>query len=744
MTARDSAGSAASPQGASSEELTAAIRGWSDDRITALLRARPDLALPAPSSMTALGTRASSGASVARAVAGLDRPTLTVAQLLAVLGPCAAAALHARAGFDTAEATTRLVALALILDRDEAIVPLDSLIQELAAEPLGLGPTLSSLGAEPADGWPVTPRDVQGALRDAPPAARRVLDAMMWGPAIGTFTDLPDPVQWLIDSRLLLRTSPAQVVLPREVALALRGEVVAPSMELAAPLAPSPARAAETVAAESTRAGEAMLTDLAALVRSWSAHPPAVLRGGGLGVRDLRELATTLQCSTERAALIVELAAASGLVGKHDGDHGTVWAPTHHAAAQLREPLAQQWEQLASQWLDSTRASWLVGTRTEKGTVRAALDPDLNRSWAAVLRRRVLHALAAWPAGTAPDDDAVTNHLEWDSPKSAPPAATVSAILSEAAHLGITGAGALSAAGRALISPDGAAADAFLADLPAALGEVFIQGDLTGVVPGRPEPELADLLQDVADVESRGSAMAVRFTADSIGRALDAGWQAEAILAELTRVSATPVPQALEYLIGDAARIHGRLRVGRASAFVRAQDEAAAAAVVADPSLASLGLRAIAPTVLICRVGADELATLLRRSGHPVLIEGADGTLSAPGDTPIRAGAPLPQPATSRSVTDNPDALAALIARLRSREAATGDGSEPAHLLQKLQAASAHDREITLTVAAADGATQRHRVRALGIAGGRARVVDLRSETEITVAVHRIIDVELH
>src|SRR5690625_3171005 len=75
----------AMPAGPPGESLAAHLRQWEDARLTRLLRLRPDLATPPPSSITSLAARASSRASVTRALGEVDRPTLTVAEALTVL-----------------------------------------------------------------------------------------------------------------------------------------------------------------------------------------------------------------------------------------------------------------------------------------------------------------------------------------------------------------------------------------------------------------------------------------------------------------------------------------------------------------------------------------------------------------------------------------------------------------------------------------------------------------------------------
>src|SRR5699024_6940959 len=321
---------------------------------------------------------------------------------------------------------------------------------------------------------------------------------------------------------------------------------------------------------------------------------------------------------------------------------GSSWAPT--AAALDRPPgtdeLAQRWAGLVHAWLASARTPWLVGTRSDKGELRSALSPDLQRCWALHLRRRVPHALARWPSGAAPDPESVHEHLAWHTPRSAPPLETVEAVLAEAAALGLTGAGALSTAARALLDTDGAleeVAAAFAADLPPVVSELFIQGDLTAVVPGCPDPVLASLLERTSEIESRGSALTVRFTSGSIRGALDAGWDEERIRTELAAYSRTGVPQPLEYLIGDTARTHAPMHVGAARSYLRADDEATLAMLVADRRLDHLGLRLLAPTVAIARAEPGDLLAGLQEVGRTALVEEPDGQVVALGGRRVRA-----------------------------------------------------------------------------------------------------------
>ena len=188
--------------------------------------------------------------------------------------------------------------------------------------------------------------------------------------------------------------------------------------------------------------------------------------------------------------------------------------------------------------------------------------------------------------------------------------------VTEARTLGLATGGALAGHGRLLAAGDGAAAvTALEAALPPTLDHVLLQADLTAVAPGPLEPALARSLRLVADIESTGGATVYRFTEATVRRAFDAGWTAGDVTGLLARHSRTPVPQPLTYLVDDVGRRHGRVRVGAASSFVRCDDESILSVLRSDRRAASLGLRVIAPTVLVSSAPVDVLLERLREHG---------------------------------------------------------------------------------------------------------------------------------
>ncbi len=475
------------------------LRARGDEELTWLLRARPDLLSPLPTDLSQLATRAGTRASVLRALERLDTFTLQTAEALGVApqpcpypdaltallpGPdCAARLPHA---MDT------LRRHALVWGPPEAPRLVRTARELLAPTPerpsaTGLGPTVGEAAARlspsrmqqllSAAGLPSTHDPVSAAaaltelfgdrkrmpalLDQASERSLAVLDRLTWGPPYGAVPARPGPpLQWLLDRGLLLPHAPGTVVLPREVALHLRGRTGGGAHREPQPLPPDlptrirpPGAGASDVAAGTT--AYTALTVVDALLTSWEADGPPVLRAGGLSVRELKRTAVALDVPEPEAAFWIELAYGAGLLAA-DGEPDERYAPTPRYDDWLAQPPQRRWVRLAASWLAATRVPGLVGSRDAKGRLHAALGPGLDRGPAAELRHRVLALLAELPPGEAPEPGAVAARIAWELPRRMPEAMRVQltdATLAEAERLGITAHGALSSFARALLPP---------------------------------------------------------------------------------------------------------------------------------------------------------------------------------------------------------------------------------------------------------------------------------------------------
>ena len=391
-------------------------------------------------------------------------------------------------------------------------------------------------------------------------------------------------------------------------------------------------QAASGAALAAVRSTEELLT-------RWAAGPPPVLRSGGLGIRELRKAAASMDVDLATAAVYTEVARAAGLLAASSWTGGE-WLPTPAFDTWLTSPPADRWAVLATAWLATTRVPALVGRRDERGRLLNALGGGLDRMDAPRVRALLLRQLAAAPPGTSATTQSLLRRLTWLWPRRmrGTQVMIAEAAVGEAALLGLTGMGALAAHGRALVSGGATAAAAALAPiLPQPIGHIMLQADLTAVAPGPLVPELARELSLAADVESTGGATVYRFSAGSVRRALDAGKTGEDLLTMLEKRSRTPVPQPLRYVIEDVARRHGRIRVGAASAYIRCDDPAVLAEIAADRRAEALRLRRLAPTVLTSASRPGEVLAVLRRLGYAPAAESADGTIEITGSVSRRA-----------------------------------------------------------------------------------------------------------
>ncbi len=730
------------------------LRGWPDERLADLMRARPDLASPVPQDSSQLASRAAVRSSLLRAMDGLTRLELAVLEALVVVGPCPREVVAGTVRADpgrVAEALDRLLALALVWEAPDGVRALTGVADGL------VGP--GAVGGVRPRSPEVEDADVARRLAETSGPARALLDHLDAAGGEGTSTarapaspdEAATPVEELLARRLVVARPGGLVVVPGEVTLALRG-----GMTTRDPVddVPEPAtserdpslveRSAAGAAFESVRRVELLLDH-------WSTTPPASLRSGGLGVRDLRTAASVLHVEDREAGLLVEVAAAAGLLTTGpDADGELAWLPTDAYDAWAARPPAERWVALATAWLDTHRLPSLIGTRDRRtGKGLNALAPELSSLFAAETRRMTLEALSELPPGTVlaagTGVPSLVARLAWLRPRRPGSRADqVAWSLDEAALLGVTGLGGLPTFARRLLDPSGGpAARALAPHLPEPVDHVLLQADLTAVAPGPLESALAARLHAVAEVDSRGGATVYRFTAESVRRALDLGWTAAEVHDFVGSVSRTPVPQPLTYLVDDVARRFGTLRVGQAEAFLRSDDETALTELLHHPKAASLGLRRLAPTVVVSTLPVDLLLPRLRDLGAAPVVEAADGSVHVARPDRQRARVPRSRPAglgEARAAAQ----LTAVVAAIRAGDRAVASrparppASSPAEVLALLREAAQARRTVWIGYVDNAGATVERVVDPVAVDGGQLRAFDHRTDDERVYAVHRI------
>ncbi len=725
-----------------------------DERLIRLLQARPDLTQPPPGTIAALAARAQARQSVKAATDELDFLRLAVLDALLTL--------HA----DTA--AVPLTKLHELVDGRASEEAVTAAVDDLTERALVWGDTAVRVVPEAVSGLPwypgqaiaeaeQSPAQIAERLAEADEAQRDLLNKLLEGSPVGRTRDAapgtpPDrPVQRLLAAGLLRQVDADTVILPRLVGQVLRGELTGP-VTLAPP---DPVVSTTTVAdVDAVAAGAVIdvLREVELTIETLGATPVPELRSGGLGVRDVKRLTKVTGIDERRLGLILEVAAAAGLIAvgmpeRDPGDSGPFWAPTVAADRFVESPAASKWHLLASTWLDLPGRPGLIGNRGPDGKPYAALSDSLFSTAAPLDRRLLLEVLADLPPGAGVDAAEASRAMIWRRPRWAVrlQPEPVGDLLTEAHALGVMGRGALATAARGLLAGD--PADEVVAAmgkvLPEPINHFLLQADLTVTVPGPLVRELAEQLAAVATVESAGAAMVYRISEQSIRRALDSGRTAGELHALFARHSKTPVPQGLTYLIDDVARRHGQLRVGMAASFVRCEDAALLAQAVAAPAVEQLEMRLLAPTVAVSQAPISEVLATLRQAGFAPAAEDSSGTI-----VDIRAhGARVPGPPRRRAhramPTPNGQTLQAIVAVLR--KAATTPFAnvrlDPAVAINQLQEAALLQTSVVIGYVDPAGVATQRVVAPVNVRGGQLTAYDPASGRVREFAIHRVTSV---
>ena len=425
------------------------------------------------------------------------------------------------------------------------------------------------------------------------------------------------------------------IEVPGEVLLALLPVDVAFPFAPVAPPLPRVAAPGTRVTSSAAGALTGFVSSVMATLESVDRLPLAVLKSGGIGVREIRAVAKRLGIADHEVRLALEIAAPLELVGQDPAgvlrtrprfDQWRAGAPAFRAA------------DLILIWFGLGRTA--TRDRDEDDRSVPVLGPVGDDPRAQIRRRIVLAALEEGAADTGViSAGALASFLAWRSPLAVHGALDdVALVWSEAERLGVAAHGTLSEIGRAVLVGDTAGLlAALMAALPPVQRTALFGSDLTVLVSGSPDVAVVDLLDTTADRETRGAASTWRITPGSVRRALDDGFEAADLLDRLRELADGPLPQPLEYLVRDVGRRYGAVRVGPSGAVLVGDDQALLAELAVNKALLRLGLQRIAPTVLVATAAPAVVVEALRAAGY--LPRHVDAT----GNRVVRVGAKQPR-----------------------------------------------------------------------------------------------------
>ena len=585
------------------------LRARTDDALASIFKLRPDLVSPVPNDFSALAARATSTPSLVRALDSINMWHYQIIEAACALPePFKKSEIVAVTSEETAFALDHLWQMGLLYKEGNNYRTPTNLKMLIGDEPAGLGP----IAVKKFD---------FSILKEIPKASEEVLAKLTWGPPRGQIGNIKKPgnaIGWLLDNGVLVALDSNTVALPRDVAIKLRGGKIHKDMVSKAPNLIGKEVVQKQIDLAAIANISTILRWCEELLHNLSDEPPMALRTGGLGVRDLKKIAEHLGIDESCAGFVAELCYLGGLLVIDSDDQ---ILPTSAFDIWLTKSAEERWYSLVVLWLDTSRVSGLIGKISDKNV--APLGPELDRAGASLIRRSTLKVLNDNPQLT-PDVKSLQEIVKWINPQRANND-YVEWTLREAEWLGITGQGALSTFGSNLLNEKEVLE--IESALPKPVDHILIQADNSAVAPGPLTPELASEMGTIADIESRGGATVYRFSDSSIRRGLDHGKTGDQIKTFLSKISKTPMPQPLEYLITDIAKRHGRLRVGSAHTYIRCEDEGLVQQILHDKKCEHLRLRKIAPQVLVTDFELAEVIGELREFGYLPAAENSGGVL---------------------------------------------------------------------------------------------------------------------
>ena len=585
------------------------LRARADDALASIFKLRPDLVSPVPNDFSALAARATSTPSLVRALDSINMWHYQIIEAACALPePFKKSEIVSVTSEETAFALDHLWQMGLLYKEGNNYRTPTNLKMLIGDEPAGLGP----IAVKKFD---------FSILKEIPKASEEVLAKLTWGPPRGQIGNIKKPgnaIGWLLDNGVLVALDSNTVALPRDVAIKLRGGKIHKEMVSKAPNLIGKEVVQKQIDLAAIANISTILRWCEELLHNLSDEPPTALRTGGLGVRDLKKIAEHLGIDETCAGFVAELCYLGGLLVIDSDDQ---ILPTSAFDIWLTKSAEERWYSLVVLWLDTSRVSGLIGKISDKNV--APLGPELDRAGASLIRRSTLKVLNDNPQLT-PDVKSLQEIVKWINPQRANND-YVEWTLREAEWLGITGQGALSTFGSNLLNEKEVLE--IESALPKPVDHILIQADNSAVAPGPLTPELASEMGTIADIESRGGATVYRFSDSSIRRGLDHGKTGDQIKTFLSKISKTPMPQPLEYLITDIAKRHGRLRVGSAHTYIRCEDEGLVQQILHDKKCEHLRLRKIAPQVLVTDFELAEVIGELREFGYLPAAENSGGVL---------------------------------------------------------------------------------------------------------------------
>ncbi len=437
--------------------------------------------------------------------------------------------------------------------------------------------------------------------------------------------------------------------------------------------------------------------EVAAMLRSLAEDPGSVGRRGGIAATTVRRIETAFHLEKDTVSRDLSLLLRCGKLRTSD-TQGLYLTEAGDAWLQLDHPA--RWASLAQDFVNSAPLTFTELVRQLSGSVTAAQQ----------------HYRGVYPL-LAPEELELGDVLAHDFRR-----------------LGLTGQAFLTDAAEALLAHDEETARSIAASVfPRPCEGVYVQPDLSVVVPGVLAPDDERALWDVAEVEQIGLASTLRITEASISHAVEHGADAESIRRALHTISLTELPQPLEYLLGTFVDPHNLITVQPvdtpgARSLIVAPNPQLREQITVDRRLSHLRFVRDRSNheVLYSQLAPNHVLSALRDARYQVMNRAAQQhTVLAE-----QAGSTPPQKRRDEREAAAADTIAALL------------NSEKTADMPRLLELAIREQTPLRIVAKAQGREYEFRVLPLALSGQRLRTRDEAAQVERTLPLDSIVAVE--
>jgi hypothetical protein len=425
------------------------------------------------------------------------------------------------------------------------------------------------------------------------------------------------------------------------------------------------------------------------LIFSLDQHFVREVSKGSMGLPDVKRLSSHLGKSKEYVKAILELAKVSGVVAISDKR----FHPTDLADSWIGADPKTRWQLLVNAWLAIVGASGAKELALQNNQ-----DPSKSLNELVGSSFPLVNASAQSRIGRIPE-------------------------LADAIGLSVTGFAA-SWLPNVLAGKVVAATKSLEQRLPAQQERIIVQADLSIIAPGPLSSSIEIELRKFTDTENIGLATGYRISPLSLSCGLEEGLTEKQIRALLEKLSGSPLPQPVDYLISETATRFGRLKIkaGESGSVLTSTDELLATQILMDSKLKAYGLRK-SENAIVSSLEPESLYHALRDNGYLAIRVDQNDKVIAPS-----------------AIHKNSSHAAMFqdqLTRLRKQDLEIADQAPESDVDRKIQLALA-SKSILLVEINANGKVMNFVLEPIGLANGRLRARDRKADIERTLPVSAI------